>query len=244
MLKRHFTLIELLVVIAIIAILAGMLLPALNRARNTAKKSTCTNNLKQLSYAVLSYVEDHNGVMITNVSDGSPRDLWGGLIVVGKYINTINPFLCPTTEALTGNEKDSFSNSLNLGRTNDTWANYTYGMVWDAPVSIKTWAEENNMGGGCIGRFNLNPRKNVTVVAFKKMRKSSQFPILADSYSTANPLRNGFRLNWMDTDWGGYYPPALRHDGTAPLAFADGHVKSMNKGNWLGIGAKKIMCDY
>ncbi len=59
--KNIFTLIELLVVIAIIAILAAMLLPALSAARERARSASCINNLKQASYALTFYADDHKG---------------------------------------------------------------------------------------------------------------------------------------------------------------------------------------
>ncbi len=104
--KNQFTLIELLVVIAIIAILAAMLLPALNQARAKAQGINCVSNMKQCGLGLRMYADDNNGFIPMTIQYGDKNPNWGWALLGWMYDSSGNQVdLDNATPYLSGSEK-------------------------------------------------------------------------------------------------------------------------------------------
>jgi prepilin-type N-terminal cleavage/methylation domain-containing protein len=98
--RCRFTLIELLVVIAIIAILSAMLLPALSKARGTAREVTCRGNLRQVNLMVMMYADDNKGWFPRSETEHNPHRETLERLGVANDSGAVRVFYCPEQELL------------------------------------------------------------------------------------------------------------------------------------------------
>ncbi len=232
--RKNFTLIELLVVIAIIAILAGMLLPALNKARESARKISCVNNQKQVMLGQQQYAGDFNDMMVVcanfnNKINGDPETFMTVLTRVAsvtKNMDTLDKgasgylpyssFVCASTVGADSNYKSS----------SQIWTG-TYGM----------WKHRGNKDrrdktGDIFGSANDDPADWTAVnIHITRAKAPSSTFVLADTLKSISGGSDAGKQFY--TFWPGKAAEnsgvGLVHGDRANVGFIDGHVESLGK---------------